>query len=100
MDWAMLGAIGELIGALAVILSLLYVGRQVQNSNTMARSAVRQELSSEANTWAMSIASQPGLAATFAKVHFGGLTRRYRVGASPGRLRLRGFDRTTADGVY
>ena len=75
MDWTMLGAIGETIGAVAVVLSLIYVGRQVRQSNAMARSQFRQEMSSEMNTWAMGVATFPDLTAAFAKVHFHGLVR-------------------------
>jgi hypothetical protein len=71
MDWAMLGAVGELVGAFAVVASLLYVGRQVQHNTAMARSAARHELSAEGNTWAMSIAQTPSLAEAFARVHRG-----------------------------
>ena len=75
MDWTMLGAIGETIGAVAVVLSLLYVGRQVRQSNSMARCQFRQEISSELNTWALGVATSPDLTASFAKVHFHGLVR-------------------------
>ena len=75
MDWTMLGAVGEIIGAIAVVLSLLYVGRQVRQNNTMARGQLRQELSSERGVWAMAIATSPELSATFSKVHFHGLLR-------------------------
>ncbi len=72
LEW---GALGELIGGIAIIASLIYVGRQLKQTNSMSRSAVRQELSSEANYWAMSIAAEPSLAEAIAKVHFHGLER-------------------------
>ena len=72
LEW---GALGELIGGIAIIASLIYVGRQLKQSNSMARSAVRQELSSEFNVWATSIASSPSLTEALAKVHFHGLKR-------------------------
>ena len=71
MDWSMVGAISELVGAVAVVASLVYVGRQVRHSTTMARSAVLHELSAETNSWAMSIAENPSLAAAFARIHRG-----------------------------
>ncbi len=64
LEW---GALGELIGGIAIIASLIYVGRQLKQSNSMSRSAVRQELSSERNVWAMSVASSPSLAEAIAK---------------------------------
>ena len=67
LEW---GALGELIGGIAIIVSLIYVGRQLKQSNSMARSAVRQEISSELNFWATSIACSPSLGETLTKVHF------------------------------
>jgi len=70
MEW---GALGELIGGVAIIVSLVYVGRQLKQSNSMARSVVRQEISSEANYWATSIACSPSMVDVLTKVHFEGL---------------------------
>jgi hypothetical protein len=65
----------EVIGAIGVILSLLYVGKQLKQTNAMSRSAARQALSAELNDWAMAIASSPSLAESLAKVHFQELVR-------------------------
>ena len=70
-----LAALGELVGAIAVVASLLYVGKQLRQSNAMSRSEIRNELSSQANSWATSIASSPSLAEAMAKTHFHDLTR-------------------------
>jgi hypothetical protein len=75
MDWSAVGAVGELIGAVAVVLSLLYVGRQVRQSNTMARAAAWQALNSSMNGWGTTMASSPELSAALAKMHFHGLRR-------------------------
>jgi len=75
MDWSMIGAIGELVGALAVVLSLIYVGRQVHQANTMARSAAWHEITSDLNDWTMAIASSSELSEVMGKVHFQGLRR-------------------------
>jgi hypothetical protein len=69
MDWEMIGSIAELIGATGVILSLLYVGRQLKQSNSMSRSAARQQISAAMNDWAISISSSPTLAEAYSKVH-------------------------------
>lgn len=71
MDWSMVGAVGEVIGAVAVVASLVYVGRQVRHNTEAARSAVLHELTSQAHSFAMSIAGNPTLAAAFARVHRG-----------------------------
>ncbi len=77
LEW---GALGELIGGIAIIVSLIYVGRQLKQSNSMARSAVRQEISSELNFWATSIACSPSLGETLTKVHFEDLVAKNATG--------------------
>lgn len=37
MDWTAVGAVGELLGAVAVVATLLYLARQVRQSNRIAR---------------------------------------------------------------
>ena len=86
MNWETVGSIAEILGAIGVILSLLYVGKQLKQTNTMARSAVRQEIGSQSNEWAMSIASSPSLAEALSKVHFEGLVREDATG--PERIRI------------
>jgi hypothetical protein len=86
MNWEILGSIGEIIGAIGVILSLLYVGKQLKQTNIMARSGVRQEISSQSNVWAMSIASSPSLAEALSKVHFEDLVRKEATG--PERMHI------------
>ncbi len=86
MNWEMIGAIGEITAGIGVILSLVYVGRQLKQTNTMARSSFRQELGSQANHWAMSIASSPSLAEALAKVHFEDFERNDATG--PDRMHI------------
>ena len=43
MDWIAVGAIAELIGALAVVLTLFYLADQVRNNTRMARGAATSE---------------------------------------------------------
>ena len=45
MDWDVIGAAGEVIGALGVILSLFYLGNQIRRSTNHARAASVRELS-------------------------------------------------------
>ncbi len=47
MDIMELGAIGELVGGVAVIASLIYVGVQVRQGNTVARSESIREIARE-----------------------------------------------------
>ena len=67
MTWETAASIAEVIGAIGVILSLLYVGRQLKQSNVMARSATRQEINSSLSNWAANVAASPSLAETFAE---------------------------------
>ena len=43
MNWDVVGAIGELIGALAVILTLFYLASQIRQNTQMMRSTVREQ---------------------------------------------------------
>ena len=75
MDWSAVGAVGELLGALAVVSSLLYVGRQLRQSNTMARAAAWQALNSSMNAWGTTMAASPELSAALAKMQLHDLRR-------------------------
>ena len=44
MNWEAIGAVGEIIGAIAVVASLVYVGIQVHQSNILSRSQTRQSI--------------------------------------------------------
>ena len=44
MNWEAIGAIGELIGAIAVIITLLYVGRQIHQANAQTQAMSRYSL--------------------------------------------------------
>jgi len=44
MNWAALGAIGELIGAFAVVATLLYLATQIRQNNASQRIAAKQEM--------------------------------------------------------
>ena len=45
MNWDAIGAIGELVGALAVFISLVYLALQIRNQNNEARAAAVHEFS-------------------------------------------------------
>ena len=44
MNWDAIGAVGEIVGALAVVLSLFYVGRQVRESSKAVKGQTYQSL--------------------------------------------------------
>jgi hypothetical protein len=44
MNWDAIGAVGEVLGAIAVIATLLYLGTQISQTNRIAKSSVAREL--------------------------------------------------------
>ena len=56
MNWEMVGALAELLGATGVILSLLYLARQMRESTREARKDRLREIQAEANDVARQIA--------------------------------------------
>lgn len=49
MDWDALGAIGEILGAVAVFLTLLYLAAQIRQTNKMARFETTREIMGQFN---------------------------------------------------
>lgn len=47
MNWDAIGAVGEIIGALAVVISLLYLAVQIRTQNKQARLAALHEMSKD-----------------------------------------------------
>jgi hypothetical protein len=43
MDWGAIGAVGEIIGGVAVILSILYLAYQIRESRVMAKGRFRRK---------------------------------------------------------
>lgn len=41
MNWDALGAVGEMIGAVAVVVTLLYVARQIHQVNAQTQASAR-----------------------------------------------------------
>jgi hypothetical protein len=58
-DW---GAIGEILGAIAVFVSLIYLATQIRTSNRLAQQAVSQEISDETLRFYQQISSSDDLA--------------------------------------
>ncbi len=57
MDIMELGAIGELVGGVAVIGSLIYVGLQVRQGNRLARERAHEEIARLASDFLMQMDS-------------------------------------------
>ena len=65
MNWNALAAVAELIGAVAVVLSLLYLAAQIRQSTRTMRSAAFQSTIGFATAFAESLSRDPDLAAVF-----------------------------------
>ena len=65
MDLAQLANLGEFIGGLAVIASLVYVGLQVRQNTLSVREANSQRVSDAALQYVTTLGSDPQVASTF-----------------------------------
>jgi len=54
MNWQAIGAIGELLGAAAVFLSLLYLAQQIKANTRSSETASRQNVAKEFRDWVRS----------------------------------------------
>jgi hypothetical protein len=70
LDWEAIGAIGEIIGALAVVITLIYLSVQLRNNTASTRAMTAQALADSINSGNLMIAGDAGLA------------RIYRIGKS------------------
>jgi hypothetical protein len=62
MNWEALGAVGELIGAAGVILTLVYLAHQIRQNTRAIRAQTHQAITSANLGMAMSMAESEGLA--------------------------------------
>ena len=58
LEW---GAIGELIGGIAIIVSLVYVGYQVRQNTTAVRSATAQAVHDNYAAWYINLSNDADL---------------------------------------
>ncbi|HKJ03418.1 MAG TPA: hypothetical protein VJ997_13215 [Longimicrobiales bacterium] len=68
MNWNAIAALGELVGAGAVVVSLLYVGRELKHSSTVARVQGIQSTNEKLFEWALLISSDADLAELMMRV--------------------------------
>ena len=61
MNWEAIGAIGELVGALAVVLTLIYLAAQVRQSNVAMRVAAKQEITRQFSDYTDLLLQNPDL---------------------------------------
>ncbi len=68
MNWDAIGAIGEVVGAVGVIVSLLYLALQIRQNSNVVRSATRQAISTTQVELGLRIAESSDLRAAMAKL--------------------------------
>ena len=61
MDWEIITAVAETVGAFAVVASLIYLGVQTRNSATEDRARTMHDMSVEFSNWQMQVASDPAM---------------------------------------
>lgn len=61
MNWDAVGALAELLGAVAVVVSLLYVATQVRESTRQARRDATRDLATRISDISLAVASSPEL---------------------------------------
>lgn len=67
IDWDAVGAIGEIVGAVAVVATLGYLALQIKQSTKVARSATRQSIAEMSVASASDITDDPSLAEAMIK---------------------------------
>jgi hypothetical protein len=65
MNWEALGAIGEIVGAAAVFLTLIYLSRQIRAGNRSLRTTLQDSLFHSLQEWNYHIMSDQALANLF-----------------------------------
>ena len=68
MNWDAIGAVGEIIGAFAVVVTLFYLARQVRHNTRMARAEMTKDLMLASRTAIMDIAAHDRLAEIWADI--------------------------------
>ena len=65
MNWEAIGAIGEILGALAVVATLAYLSVQIRQNTKVARSATRQAIAESAQSLTSDLIHTPDMAEIF-----------------------------------
>ena len=62
MNWEAISAIGQVVGALAVVISLIYLAREVRNNARATRLATMRSTSDAYNRWVQQLTEHPHVA--------------------------------------
>ena len=61
MNWEAIGAVAELLGSLAVIVTLVFLAAQLRSNSAMIRNSVLQNQAMSMSEWARHLANDPEL---------------------------------------
>ena len=75
VNWEAIGAIGEILGAIAVVGSLVYVASQIKHNTAVSRSEALKEFRIEAARWQMKIAEDERLPPILNRLYHEGARR-------------------------
>jgi len=65
MSWEAIGAIGEVVGAIAVVITLLYLAVQTRQNTRAVQHATTRGVMEDANAWRFRIVEDPELSELF-----------------------------------
>lgn len=65
MNWTAVGAMGEILGAVGVIITLIYLARQISQNTTAMRLSTSHSIATAARDWNLPLLRDPELAWTF-----------------------------------
>ena len=68
MNWEAIGAIGEIVGAVAVVVTLFYLAQQIRQNTRMARAEMTKDLYLASRAAIMDVASSDRLAEVWADI--------------------------------
>ena len=71
MNWEAIGAIGEIVGALAVVITLVYLSFQLRNNTYATRASIAQALEDSINNGNLLLAGNPSLAKLYRAGKYG-----------------------------
>ena len=71
MNWEAIGAIGEIAGAIAVVVSLIYLSIQIRTSSSLAKSQMFQSAAAEQSRVADGVTNDPQNFESWLKMHSG-----------------------------
>ena len=72
MNWEAIGAVGEIIGAIAVIASLLFVGNQLRQGQMIERASGQRDILKQGREWFKSTQNNPELFRVISNVMMSG----------------------------